>query len=79
VIKEVVVKGGKIDIEYGNEVLKAICEMLTEYKDNHAFRYRTLSSILKSGFSKVLIKGQIERRINLLSPIYLIKRAFTIK
>ena len=78
-MREVVIKGGKIDIEYGNEVLKAMCEVLSEYKDNHAFRYRTLSSMVEFGFSHVLIKGQVERRLNLLTPLYLIKKAFTIK
>lgn len=70
---------GRVDIEYKNEVLKALSEVLAEYKDNHAFRYRTLSSFVEFGFSQIMVKGQVERRLNLLTPIYLIKKAFTIK
>jgi hypothetical protein len=54
---EVQARIGKIDIEYKNEVLKAISEVLAEYKDNHAFRYRTLSSLVEFGFSKIMVKG----------------------
>jgi hypothetical protein len=48
---------GRVDIEYKNEVLKALSEVLSEYKDNHAFRYRTLSSFMELGFSQIMVKG----------------------
>jgi hypothetical protein len=56
-MKEVQARIGNVDIEYKNEVLKAMSEVLAEYKDNHAFRYRTLSSFVEFGFSQIMVKG----------------------
>ena len=51
VAKSLKINIGIIDIEYNNDILKNMCELLGEYKDNHAFRYRTLDSIINVGFS----------------------------
>jgi len=68
-----------VDIEYENWIVKKGCEMVAGYKDNHAMRYKTLASVLEGGVSQIMIKGQIERKLNMLTPIYLIKKAFTLK
>jgi len=59
---------GLIDIEYSNQFLKSLCEIITPYKSIHSFRYTPISTMLLSFF-------EVSSATSLYLPFNLLKRA----
>lgn len=60
--------------------MSALCEVVIPYKDIHALRYSPLKNLLLGrSINHHLIKRTPSRQIELLTPLYLVKKAFTLK